>query len=556
VIVATLVAFVGMSAVPIPALAAAERAERPGTLADRRPDPDLPWSGTIADAQRILADLGIYAGPSDGRLSPAFERALRTYEARYGAVGGVVGLRELLQPDPNTSQATAIRETLDKARKEQVDRATGFLLRNSATRDLMDRLPDDRADPTREAALCFDAPTARCLLAEAIETAKGVARDDYRNWAFRDILRTQTALGQLDDARESIRRLSDPRLKIVALREMAEELAQQDMLTDAIHLARTIPDPRNKAAALATIAVRHAMKGDRARSADLAQQTMETASHIDDIGLRVDTVTAMAQDLAENGVAEIARDLLSELRAILTTIPPGAARDAATGVLARAMAEQGANAEAAVLMAGLADAEISRALPEVAPARKGLPAPVDSSDSRYRVIVLAETARAKGALGDSAARHAALERALAVAEAIGSPFARDYGFGRILLVQAADGDAAAALRTAERIGDAALRSRALWSAAQILRRKAPVDVAASLERASAQAAEEAPSAFDRIAIACEQAIAFTNAGRHDAARILIRQSLATLDPIRIDWWRARALAVIAQAMQAVDSAHR
>ena len=102
----------------------------------------------------------------------------------------------------------------------------------------------------------------------------------------------------------------------------------------------------------------------------------------------------------------------------------------------------------------------------------------------------------------------------------------------------------------------ALRSRALWSGAAALRRAGRGDGAALLERASAVAAEEATSAFDRIAIACEKAAFLAGDGRTDAARTMIRQSLDTLSAIRIDWWRARALATIALAVEATETAPR
>ena len=537
--------------------AAAERASSRDDRSGRVADPDLPWSSTVQEAQHALADLGLYRGPIDGRMTPEFERALRAYEARYGIVGDAAGLPDLLGPVKRSGQAAAIQETLERARREQIERASTVLLRDAATRDLMQAPPDDHADPARRAGTCFETPTAQCLLAEAIETAKGIGRDDYRNWAFRDILRTQTALGEEAGARESIRRLTDPRLKIVALREMVEELARQDRLADAANLAQTIPDPRNKAAALAVLATRSAALGNRRQATEGARAAVQTAAEIDDIGLRTDIVVAMAQEFADSGFADVGRDALFDLRTALQSEPSGAPREAATGVLARAYAEQGAAAEAKALMAELADTETRRAASRGPAAGLSNPRmPADVADARYRVIVLAETARARGALGDSDARDAALARALAIAEGIDGPFARDYGLGRVLLVQAAAGDAAAALRTADRIDDAALRSRALWSASESLRHAGQTEGAVLLEQASAKAAEEATSAFDRIAIACEQAVALARMGRIDTARILIRQALTMLDPIRIDWWRARALAVIAQAVQVADLAQR
>lgn len=535
---------------------AAERAapSRGDLGAGQARDPDLPWSGTVQEAQRALAELGLYRGPIDGRLTPAFERALRDYESRYGISGEITGMAALLAPVQRSGHADAIQETLERARREQIEHATTVLLRDAATRDLMQAVPDERADPTRRPEACLDAPTAQCLLAEAVETAKSIGRDDYRNWAFRDILRAQAALGEDADARESIRRLTDPRLKIVALREMVEELARQGRLDDARDLAWTIPDPRNRASALAAIASRHAATGDREAARDGARQVQQTAAEVGEIGLRIDILAALAQGLAEGGAGEAGREVLREVRDTLLSTPAGAERDAAAGVLARALAELGADADAASLVAQLEGSEARRTVDRRGAAPAGPIRTLDVAESRYRVIALAETARAQAALGNPNARDAALERALAVAETIDSPFARDYGFGRILLVQAADGDVAAALRTAERIDDSALRSRALWSGADTLRRNSQVDGATLLERASARAAEGATSAFDRIAIASEHAMAFARMGRTDAARILIRQALDMLPPIRIDWWRARALATIAQAVWVADSA--
>lgn len=175
---------------------AAELAARPaadldppaaGGAADSKGDdensPFSRWrtAESIEKIQRALADMGLYLGPVDGHLNEETCAAIRIYRQGVGMkVDGKV-TRELWDLLNNAQRVRALLLRLEKARKSGRNAARKALLSPPATRGLVDQPNKERADPTRNPDACFNSPTVRCLLAEASESVKAVARPELRD---------------------------------------------------------------------------------------------------------------------------------------------------------------------------------------------------------------------------------------------------------------------------------------------------------------------------------------------------------------------------------------
>ena len=101
-------------------------------------------------------------------------------------------------------RAATLKKRLARARDQQVEKARNALEGSAATRDLLQSdnpllaaVPHDGID------CCVRAPEIACLLESAIGAVSKIAREDYRDWALRDIVQALTAAGQLEEARQT-----------------------------------------------------------------------------------------------------------------------------------------------------------------------------------------------------------------------------------------------------------------------------------------------------------------------------------------------------------------
>ena len=111
-------------------------------------------------------------------------------------------------------EVQALQNRLAEVRKEQIADAREALENNPATRNLAKREAVAVADPTRDPSLCFDQPSADCLLTEAVESAKAIHRVQFRDWVLGEILTSQARAGLSLAALNTLRLVQDPRLVI------------------------------------------------------------------------------------------------------------------------------------------------------------------------------------------------------------------------------------------------------------------------------------------------------------------------------------------------------
>ena len=373
---------------------------------------------SIEKVQRALADMGLYLGPIDGHLNEETRAAIRIYQQGAGMrVDGKV-TRELWDLLNNAQRVRALLLRLEKARKSSRDAARKALLAHPATRDLVDQPNNERADPTRSADACFNTPTVRCLLAEASESVKAVFRPELRDWALGEILVAEARVGLTEGAMQTVRRIRDPRLIMVALRDIAEAKAASGRPAEALAAADIIPDHDKQADAFAAIASIQVQRKETLNARATIKRLLAIIEGLEPTLRRVQLLSRAAVVIAESGDAAWASKQVSTATAEARSKLAGLDQSAALHHVASALADMARPEEAIAL------------LPEITTASE-------------RTSVLVTAAEAQMRSGDAAA-------ALATADTIDSIRFKAAALGRIAQAQASGGERAHAVTTIDR----------------------------------------------------------------------------------------------------------
>lgn len=529
------------------------------------------WSARSADlvrrAQTVLAELGIYAGPLDGRISAETEKAVRAFQKSVGlSVDGRI-TRELVDMLENSAQVRVLLKRLDKVRIEKISAARQALMSHPATRDLINDDRDLTADPTRDMAACAKKVTVRCLLREALESAKAVSKPELRDWALGEILVAQARAGLRAEAMETAGRIGDPRLIIVALRDIAEGQAAAGQGEEALSAVEIIPEPAKRADALAAIADIQIRRGDLDDARKTANRMLQIVNEVPDAVAQISFRTRVAVILAHAGDEPAAADILGEAEALARAPAAAANRSVALRHVANALAVLEQLPRAMSVLSDVADDSnrtsvlITTATQQ---ARAGdAAAALATADTieavRYRAVVLGRIAVAQAEAGDVAAAEVTLKAALAAIDKIKFPFARSYAISRVALSMVGMGklptvgDRSTALfreavDMADRIDDNRLRAHTLWTIAAEQAR-AGDDAGARLSRARAnEATTEIKSSLTQVWMFSDIAIQHAVAGEQDAGWTAFNQALQVALGIDNAWGRARAFGKLAATL--------
>lgn len=394
--------------------------------------------------QEALRSLDLFTGPADGRYDRATDDAVRAFRREAGLpIGGPIDADALGRIEER-AQAAQLLGALQRARAAEIEAARAALLSDPATRDLVETL-DEPADPTRDADACLDAPTVRCLIVEAEQSAKAVADARRRDWAFAEILTVAARAGLAEQARGLLRRIEDPRRILRALRTLAVEHARGGDVAGAVEAAERIPDASVRAAALADIAQLEV--GPSAVPSPIDPE--EAAAPDPDAPPRYRAIDLIDLALARlaAGDAERARRLLQDGAETVASLESEAKRAypayrlalaqlalaAATGGSPPTLAALGAphlEAQAAAQLAALHRARGEAEAAQAADARAR--AALAETPSRLRRIWTAvEIGEDRLAAGEDAPARAYLEAARAIASDYRSPWGRARALARL-----------------------------------------------------------------------------------------------------------------------------
>jgi peptidoglycan hydrolase-like protein with peptidoglycan-binding domain len=540
----------------------AHAALRPADPLDSISSQLMPRSPLVERLQVLFAELKIYDGVIDGRLNDDLTAAIQNYQARSGvAVDGKVS-EELLAHVEFKSEAEALLVRLDTVGSEQRSKAREKLQSAALTRSLLNtKRKNQIADPTRNRDICFQAPTADCLIAEAIESAKAVGRPNFRDWTYGEIAIVQARLGQVEAARETAGRIQDPRLILVTLRNIATSLADENKVELAQDSAAIIPDDWLKAEALVAVAVAQTRNGGWPD----ARQTMREIQMLTDGARPEDKVdfkrtvltTSLAQKLVEAGDPVVALQLMHSERDRLAKISDKSTASASLSTLAAAFAQIDKPEEAKSLLDYSVDLVHRRSV-SVALARaygragqNQLATAIVNAleEPRYRSILLADLALWQAGQGHKGEARKNLLRAETAVDAIKADhrYAINHARNRIATSWVAVGDFDKARAAAVRISDAGIRTGA-WSNISLAALDAGVmDVAGEAAEKTKASLRAVSSSLDRVWLYCRQVQVLANRKNNQQALFAFSQALKTAKKIRHSWTRAQALVRLVRA---------
>ncbi len=519
----------------------------PPALEDSTRNREVQWSPLVREIQKFLIEFGILSSSANGRLGPDTKQAIRVYQRFNGwhEDGGVsIALRDHME---RVGRPGSLKQRLAKARREQTEQARSALLKNPATRDLLAKPTDlSTANVRSDFRQCLRAPNTKCLLDEALLATNAILRDDYRDWALREVIRAQARAANLPEVRASIRRLSDIRLILVSLREAVIGLIAAGRIDDAKTLAVTIPDQWNRARALAAVV---AAEDPTASSDTSLPALLALLPRLEDKIAAAEIAGTLAATLAARGAAEAATRTLDTVLSISagnTDI-----HRIMLGIVAGAHARIGHTETALKLLAGIG--ELGRdhiALAEAAGqfAKRRLTSDAHFIAKKLRapqlyVLALSKIAAAQTSLGDHAAAQRTLTRAMTASLDIDRPFAVDIALARIATVWAAFPNYPRAFETVGKIKSRTLRARTIWNFAATGNGDAAEIGAKAL---SATQAIESP--FDRAIVLTRAATLMAKNDRLDEARKIFAMALQSATVVRTKWWRARIFSRLATAL--------
>jgi peptidoglycan hydrolase-like protein with peptidoglycan-binding domain len=552
-----------------------------GPAGAARPEPPAtvigaPDNGTAAQAsdlilriQRALAAVGLYEGRADGRINPETEAAIRKYQRMIGMPETGQASEALADRLDTGDRVNELLGRLEKAREENMRVARESLLANPATRDLIIDEIAERSDPTRDIAPCLEKPTPRCLLAEAVESSKGVADKEMRDWSLGEILAVQARGGFAAGARDTARRIRDPRLIMVALRDIAEAQAQGGFGAEATAAAEAIPDPQKRAEAFAAIADIFVRSGKTAEARDAARRLETEARALESPLTKISLLARAAVALARAGERDAADPLLAEADAVARGLPNATSGNGLRHV-ASALAELGRTNEALRLLKDIPEkSEHTPVLVTVVvqEARAGNVATAHAlagtiGEAHHRAGALGAVALAQSRAGDRKAAAVTLAIALADIDRITYPFAKSYALNRLALAHGEIADAeekpagrhamlAAAAALAEQIADDSLRAQALWNISASADRHRDTQADAVRQRAD-RATGDIKSRLDQTWMLGEIALARSRRGETEAARTAFRRGLDIAASLDNAWGRARAFARLTAILMQIE----
>lgn len=530
----------------------------------------LPISSLTLRAQKALSKLGLYIGAEDGRLTKATRAAIKIYQRTNGldedgrATPSIVGKLEY---------AVGVRKLmrqLELAREESIEDARSKLLSHPATRDLVKSDDEDVADPTRDATPCFDAPTAFCLLNEALESAKAIPKAELRDWAYGEILIAEARAGLGTRAMETASRIKDPRLVMVALRDIAEAQSAAGRPADAAAAASIIPDPIKKSAALAAIAEIQLRRNDTVDAKVTADKLLDSLYDIEDPLKEVAFRTRAAVIYANAGERDRAEAELEFAERTASTLARSSTRSAGMRHVASALAEMEETARALEMLESVSSPSdktpvlmsASEAQARAGDAAAALATASNIESVRYRAIALGRIALAQAEAGRVSDADTTLQTALAAVDRIERPYAQSFAISKIAIAmtqihdrpntQTVDGPARLqatrkAIEIAERINDRKLKAHTLWLITA--RQRAIGDNSwKSTEEMAERATEEVIGALSRVWMFADISESHAIAGNSDAAWRAFDHGIAIAKSIENAWSRSRTMAKLAATL--------
>ncbi|MCW9034978.1 MAG: peptidoglycan-binding protein [Rhodospirillales bacterium] len=514
-------------------------------------------NSVVLRIQKVLAAEGRYHGRLDGRMTDDLKAAIRVYQKRNRLLVDGKATKRLAKRMETHDKVQALLNKLEQARQNDLEKARLALLSNPLTKHLASKPDTEKANPTRDATACFSSPTATCLLFEAAESAKAIPKKDRRDWALGEILAAQTKAGLIRQAMVTVERISDLRLVVVALRNIAVQQANAGRQKEAHEAIAVIPDVSERLEAYVKITEivleRYKQKKSSLEDINLAAQYViensNSSTDIDGVSALSRTVAVLAATKQKSKTNEILKLLEQKVDSFLPLekrVDAYRHLSAAYAVMGnsakalKALKRHSSGADTTSVLVAAAKAQLREGHPEEA-----LNTAYGITADRYLSVLLTKIAVAQFDQGKFLEARGTLARAATKSLEIRLPFARSFALSKVALSWGVMGDSGKAVITAQEIKDERIKAQTMWSLLSLIKETEKRD---QLEQNALDASNGIKSGFSRSWIFADAALSSFRDGKPEKARETFMTGIAIADTITNPWGRARILAKLANVL--------
>ncbi|MSP66819.1 MAG: hypothetical protein EXQ96_01735 [Alphaproteobacteria bacterium] len=523
--------------------------------------PDLFDREIVQRVQTLLQGIGLYRGPVDGTMSEATRQGIRDYQRASGLPIDSEATKALIAHlESAAGQGQRLIQRLDEIKDDQIRSARAGLLSRPETRNLVATDPgSDRlgiADPTRDPTACFKDPTTACLLGEALETTKSIARVEFRDWALGDIIQVHTRLGDFTAAWRTAGLIQDARSIVNALGSIARTQTEVGSPSDAVATARLIPDSRLRGETLLAIMETLLHRGLATPARAILGETLEATASLVEPRQTVPLLSRLA--VAQARLAETADSGQTLARAVgrLGAIEGNIDRATAIAAVASAQAAIGDTPAALASVARIGESHlrgpaliaIVTAQVEQGDTSSALATAKTIEDARYRVTALARIAGSQISKHGMEAAKTTIGEVRTAADRVDFGYAKSYALSQVAELLVATGAFEDATIIAGRIEDERLRAQVYWQVASAQQGSGDQ---AGFERswtATNQAIRAIISGPDRAWMLSTIAIEEARRGDRERAKQSFTRAVEAVSDVRNPWFRARSLSRLALAL--------
>jgi hypothetical protein len=548
----------------LPADVLASRAKEKLPLGGIKPLGLSTFNVTVERVQRALKDVGYYNGSVDGRFNQDTERAILEYQSGQGLPLNPIASKELVKHILANKKIQSLLKQLQTQRLNNMEEAREALLTEPKIRNLVFG-PIENATQTknqRSTAMCFLNPTIKCLLDGAFTSAIAIFKNERRDWVLSEIFVIQADAGLSTDASKTIRQIVDPRLILLALRDIAMAKASAGRSSEALSAATIIPDNQKRLEALASIASIQVDQGNMDGATTTSLMLLSGLGQIDAPLKQVSLASRAVIILAKAGKTALAEKELAKIKVTVNAGMPSEQRSPALRHIARILAETGKPEQALAILKDVPDVSehtsilVSAAtvFAEMGYAQQAVVTAKRIEAFRYRAIVLSQIAIAQAKSGDAAGGSKTLKLALIAAKKTTPPFAQAYAYEQICLALikvwhfGGPDNFDLAVQTAGLISDNKLLAHTLWSLTTERLINGDNKSAAKLEKMAEQATRQIKSPFTRVWLFSEIAIEHFLAKRLELAWSNFKRALTIAESLDSAWGRSRALVRLASVL--------
>ncbi len=532
-------------------------AAKPSGLSKPQAQPELyRLKNPVQQVQELLKSQGFYQGKTDGLMGADLKQAIRLYQKKHGLKQTGKISDDLIKHMANIGRVQALIKKLDPIRTNRQQQARQALLSDPRTRQLLDQKEKETADPTRDASTCFQAPTARCLIHEAVESSRAVFEDDMRDWALGEILAAQVRVGLENDAMKTAARIKDSRLVIAALTTIAKTHVREGQLEEARSALSLIPVMERRLSVLLDIASYYQSRNQTKLLRHTVTKILAGAQSLDHIENSL-TIQIQAIELLALIDKKRALEMLDKMTLQAEASAKNGSKFTLIRQIANAMAHIGYPEWALKTIGKMPDDE-TRIPILMAAARAFLKAKRFKaahntieriSSKRYRSVILSDMAQALWQHQQNGKAFDILDEALIIAKATPLPFARNFALSHVaqsyMIIaketqKQAHGDLA--YHTLSLISDERIKARGLWNLAYAASHQQLKLSTQNLDKNAHQTLNNIKSKFSRAWLIGDLVALHQNSGDHKQARKAFEIGMATIKTLTNPWARSRVLA--------------